>query len=100
MNIHVNQMTENAAIITGRFGFISRNIFWWHISHTQKSRSYLNWSHLLASGFFKSYRSFDQYLYLTRKGVQFLQDRDCVYVGKAHPMNFEHDELVMSFALG
>ncbi len=99
MKGQINEMTERTAKIAGRFGFMSRSIFWQHLSRTQKSRSYLNWSHLLTSGLFKPYELSDEHLFMTMKGVQFLQERNCAYVGKAHPMNFEHDALVMSFAL-
>jgi hypothetical protein len=85
--------------VAGRFGFVSRNIFWNHISRRQKSENYSNWAKLLASGLLKPYQASAQHLCLSRAGIRVLQESNGDYVGKAHPMYFPHDELVMAVAL-
>jgi hypothetical protein len=99
MTANLNASTLRAIEVTGRFGFLSRENFWRHITKRQKSENYVSWKRLTQSGLFKAYRGSDQHLYLSRSGIQVLQERDASYVGKAHPMYFEHDEILMSVAL-
>ena len=99
MRTKLSPITQRAVIVAGRFGFISRDIFWKHISRRQKSENYANWKRLTDLGIFKVNRLSTRYLQLSRTGIQILQQMDGEYVGPAHPLYFDHDELVMGLAL-
>jgi hypothetical protein len=99
MKTIMNPITHRALIVSGRFGFLPRNVFWSHVCRQRKTGSYGRWNKLLSSGLFKPYTAQPEYLYLSRSGIQYLQNENRFYVGKAHPMYFEHDEHVMNLTL-
>ena len=99
MKARTNEMINRALIVTGRFGFMPREVFWKHISRFGRSENYINWTRLKASGLFKPYPGQDGFLHLSRAGIHALQNQDQIYVGRSNPIYFVHDQLVMSVAL-
>lgn len=61
-------LIQRAAAFAGRFGFLSREIFFKHISNHSRSATYRYWNTLITSGFFYPSRSNPDVLHLTKQG--------------------------------
>ena len=97
--IYKNENVNRALKTAGKFGFISQAVFWNHICRLKKSENYRNWQYLLNSSYFRHYALPYRHLYVSRKGILALQETNNICTGKANPVQFEHDELVMTMAL-
>lgn len=66
---------KDAATFAGRFGFLSREIFFEHLCPKSRARKYTNWDALVQNGIFYRSRGNASVLHLTKKGIAFAGSR-------------------------
>jgi len=63
------KVMKDAAEFAGRFGFLSREIFFEHLCSKSRARKYKNWDALVMNGIFYRSRGNPGVLHLTRMGI-------------------------------
>ena len=93
---------QKALLVVTKFGFIRKETFWNFLTTSNVSYKYDLWNRLMASGFLAEYQRVgvaENYYCLSKKGISVMRDLGFEIVCKAHPLHFEHDEIVMNFTL-
>ncbi|GIL16311.1 MAG: hypothetical protein BroJett040_00620 [Oligoflexia bacterium] len=93
---------QKALVVAAKFGYLRKEIFWKYLTSTNQSYKYELWGRLLKSGYLREYNRIGvaQHFYsLSKKGLSLLRDQGYVPIGRAHPLHFEHDDVVMNFVL-
>lgn len=93
---------QRALLVATKFGFLRKETFWKYLTTPNTSYKYDLWNRLMASGYLTEYRRVgvaENYYCLSKRGISLMRDQGLMTVCKAHPLHFEHDEIVMTFAL-
>jgi hypothetical protein len=93
---------QKALLVASKFGFLRKETFWNYLTTPNVSYKYDLWNHLMASGYLAEYNRIGvskNYYGLSIKGTRLLGDLGYQPVAKAHPLHFEHDEIILNFTL-
>lgn len=93
---------QKALLVATKFGFLRKETFWNYLTTPNISYKYDLWNHLMESGYLAEYKRIgvaENYYCLSKRGISLMRDQGHKVVCKAHPLHFEHDEIVLSFAL-
>ncbi len=93
---------QRALLVATKFGFLPKEIFWNYLTTPNTSYKYDLWNRLMTSGCLAEYKRVgvaENYYCLSKRGISVMRDQGFITVCKAHPLHFEHDEIVMTFAL-
>lgn len=94
---------QKALLVAAKFGFLRKETFWNYLTTPNVSYKYDLWNQLMSSGYLAEYNRVGiskDYYSLSLKGVRTMGDLGFRPVGRAHPLHFEHDEIILNFALG
>lgn len=93
---------QKALMVAAKFGFLRKETFWKYLTTPNISYKYELWNKLMASGYFSAFNRLgvsENYFYLTKRGLRIINDIGFQPVTKVHPLYFEHDEIILNFAL-
>lgn len=92
---------EKAIEIASRFGFISKDIYWNHISQAQQTMTYRLWNRLTEEGLFIPLDSTlkGQFLKLSQLGRSIALKQRLMPVSPPILQQLSHDELILKLAL-
>lgn len=93
---------QRALLVMTKFGFLRKETFWNYLTTPNMSYKYDLWNRLMDSGFVVEYKRIgvaENYYCLSKRGISLMRDQGFITVCKAHPLHFEHDDIIMTFAL-
>lgn len=93
---------QKALLVAAKFGFLRKETFWKYLTTPNISYKYDLWNRLMESGYLAEYDRLGiskDYYSLSARGVRMMGDLGFEPVGRAHPLHFEHDEIILNFAL-
>lgn len=93
---------QKALLVATKFGFLRKETFWNYLTTPNVSYKYDLWNHLMATGYLSEYNRIgvaENYFCLSIKGTRLMCDLGYQPVAKVHPLHFEHDEIILNFAL-
>lgn len=99
---HLNRTQRQIMQIVTKFGYINKKIYLDHMDNSSKAYKFKTWSELQKHQFISPYnrQCFSKnYFYLNSAGLKIMRQAGFDPVTKVNPIYFEHDDVVMKFAL-
>lgn len=93
---------QNALCVAAKFGFLRKETFWNYLTTANVSYKYDLWNRLMESGYLAEFNRIGlskNYYSLSKKGFRIAEEMGLNPVAKGHPLHFEHDEIILNFAL-
>ena len=97
-----HKVIQKSLLVAAKFGFLRKETFWNFLTSPNVSYKYDLWNYLMGTGYLTKYDRVgvaENYYCLSKKGISLLKDQGLEIVCRAHPLHFEHDEIVATFAL-
>ncbi len=97
-----HKVIQKSLLVMAKFGFLRKETFWNFLTSPNISYKYDLWNYLMGTGYLTKYDRVgvaENYYCLSKKGARILYDAGFQPVARAHPLHFEHDEIILNFTL-